>query len=196
MARKPKVDKDAVLKGAVEIINGEGIESLTMTRLAEHLGIKIPTLYNHIDGLPTLMRELSLLSVNVLNDRLNAALLGKSGPQAVLDTAQAYRSWVKEAPDLYLLGQHYVSAQSAEDLEVAEAQERLIRVALSVVASFGLSGDDALHAVRALRSLAHGFATLEVAEGFGIPLDCDESFRRLIQMFITSLAPHPSLVEK
>ena len=36
-------------------------------------------------------------------------------------------------------------------------------------------------------SLVHGFATLEIAGGFGLPLDCDESFRRLVDMFIRGL---------
>ena len=49
------------------------------------------------------------------------------------------------------------------------------------------SGDDAIHAVRALRSLIHGFATLEQGGGFGIPLDLDESFRRLIAIYIAGI---------
>jgi hypothetical protein len=55
------------------------------------------------------------------------------------------------------------------------------------MASFGLQGEDALHAVRALRSLVHGFTTLEVSGGFGMPLDLDESFRRLVDLFIAGL---------
>ena len=38
--------------------------------------------------------------------------------------------------------------------------------------------------VRAVRSVVHGFATLEAEGGFGLPLDCDESFRRMIDMLI------------
>jgi hypothetical protein len=33
----------------------------------------------------------------------------------------------------------------------------------------------------------HGFTTLEVAGGFGLPLDLDESFRLLINLFIHGL---------
>ena len=62
-----------------------------------------------------------------------------------------------------------------------------MEVALAVVASLGVQGVDALHAVRGLRSLVHGFATLEVAGGFGLPLDCDESYRRLVQNFVRGL---------
>lgn len=57
-----------------------------------------------------------------------------------------------------------------------------------MVASFGLRGEEGLHAVRGLRSVVHGFATLEVAGGFGLPLDCDESFRRLVMALASGLA--------
>jgi hypothetical protein len=54
--------------------------------------------------------------------------------------------------------------------------------------SLGLRGDDAIHAVRAFRSMVHGFATLEVAGGFGLPQDCDESFRRLVNALAAGMA--------
>ena len=53
--------------------------------------------------------------------------------------------------------------------------------------SYGLSGDDAVHAARGLRGLVHGFTTLESAGGFGLPLDLGESFRRLLQTFVRGL---------
>jgi hypothetical protein len=55
------------------------------------------------------------------------------------------------------------------------------------MASLGLQGEDAVHAARAFRSLVHGFATLEVAGGFGLPQDCDESFRRLVDALLAGL---------
>jgi hypothetical protein len=53
--------------------------------------------------------------------------------------------------------------------------------------SYGLRGEDALHAARGLRSVAHGFATLEVVNGFGSPLDLDESFDRLLRALVAGL---------
>jgi len=55
------------------------------------------------------------------------------------------------------------------------------------MASLGLQGEAAIHAVRAFRSMIHGFATLEVAGGFGLPQDCDESFHRLINALVAGL---------
>jgi hypothetical protein len=56
---------------------------------------------------------------------------------------------------------------------------------------YGLTGEDAVHAVRVLRSAMHGFVSLELMGGFGLPLNLDESFRRLIQMFIDGLRHWP-----
>ena len=55
------------------------------------------------------------------------------------------------------------------------------------MASLGLQGEDAVHALRAFRSMVHGFATLEVAGGFGLPEDCDQSFRRLVNALVAGL---------
>ena len=47
-------------------------------------------------------------------------------------------------------------------------------------AASGREGDELIHAVRALRSAVHGFAALEAAGGFGLAVDPDVSFRRLV----------------
>jgi hypothetical protein len=79
------------------------------------------------------------------------------------------------------------AVEAPGDAERDQVEARVVHVAVAVVASFGLAGDDAIHAVRALRSVVHGFATLETAGGFGIPLDLDESFRRLVAMVVAGL---------
>jgi WHG domain-containing protein len=66
-------------------------------------------------------------------------------------------------------------------------EERALKVGLAVMASLGLQGEDAIHALRAFRSMVHGFATLEIAGGFGLPEDCDESFRRLVAFLVAGL---------
>ena len=51
----------------------------------------------------------------------------------------------------------------------------------------GLQADAAIHAVRGLRAIAHGFATIEQAGGFGLAHDRDESFLRLVRAYIAGL---------
>lgn len=59
------------------------------------------------------------------------------------------------------------------------------------LASCGVSGEEAIHAARGLRSVAHGFATLEEGGGFGMDVDADESFRRLVRAFVDGLDGGP-----
>src|SRR5512136_115579 len=172
VSRKARLDKAAVVNAAAELINAEGLEALSLGRLAGQLGVQTPSLYNHIDGLPGLHRELALLSTRQLGERLGNAAIGKSGPEAVLAVAEAYRTYVKDSPGLYRAGLRSSGQQKRVDTDLQSAQERVVQIALAVVGSFGLQGEDALHAVRGLRSVVHGFATLEVVGGFGLPLDC------------------------
>jgi hypothetical protein len=52
---------------------------------------------------------------------------------------------------------------------------------------YGLADEAAIHGVCGLRSIAHGFVTLELAGGFGLALDRDESFRRLLHAYVAGL---------
>lgn len=181
------LDKAAVVEAAATILNTEGVGALTLNRLAQELGVKPPSLYNHIDGLAGLQRELAIMNARTLGERFTRAAIGQSGPAALIAVARAYRAYIKESPGVYLASLRSSGAQQPVDAELSAAEEPSLRVALAVIASFGLTGAEALHAARGLRSLVHGFATLEIAGGFGLPLDLDESFERLLQMFARAL---------
>ncbi|CAN5856000.1 TetR/AcrR family transcriptional regulator [soil metagenome] len=187
MARRARLDKMTVVNAAADLVNAEGLQALSLSRLAEHLGIQTPSLYNHIEGLPGLQRELSLLSARLLGDRLGPSAIGKAGPTALLALAQAYRAYIKENPGLYMTSLRAAGTQTPVDAELKAAEDRVVEIGMAVVGSLGLAGEDALHAVRGLRSVVHGFATLEIVGGFGLPLDCDESFHRLVTMLIQGL---------
>jgi AcrR family transcriptional regulator len=181
------LDRSAVVRAAAELVNAAGIDALTINRLARQLNVQPPSLYNHISGLPGLWRELALLNAQNLCDRLTTAAIGKSGPEGVRALAKAYRAYIIEFPGLYQASLRASGTLPEPDPQLSAAEDRVVRVALAVVESFRLSGADAIHAVRALRSVIHGFATLEVAGGFGLPLDLDESFNRLIEMCILGM---------
>jgi AcrR family transcriptional regulator len=184
MPRRAGLDRASVVAAAVTLVNREGMAALSLKRLADTLSVQTPSLYNHVDGLPGLERELTLLSIRQLGDALAAAAIGKSGATAVAALLDAYRAFINANPGLV---SYTVRPAAPEDTERVKAEVHIVHVAMAIVASFGLAGDDAIHAVRALRSAVHGFATLETAGGFGIPLDLDESFRRLVATVVAGL---------
>ena len=187
MPPKAGLNKAIIVQAAADLVNTEGVDGLTLNRLANKLGVQTPSLYNHIDGLPGLQRELSLLNAHRLGDRLEKAAVGKSGPEAIRQVAQAYRAYIKDNPGVYLSSLRASGSLPQGDEALEAEEDRIVEIGLAVVASFGLNGEAGLHAVRGLRSVVHGFATLEIAGGFGLPLDCDESFQRLVQMLISAL---------
>jgi AcrR family transcriptional regulator len=187
MSPRSNLTKAFVVQAAADLINAEGLQALSLNRLAEKLGIRTPSLYNHVDGLPGLTRELSILNARNLAECLSEAAIGQSKAELVKSVMQAYRAYIKENTGLYLSTLRVSGTQEEVDPELEKEEARSLKVGLAVMASFGLEGEQAVHALRGLRSLVHGFATLEVSGGFGMPLDLDESFHRLVDLFVAGL---------
>ena len=166
------------------MVDVEGADALTLAALAERLGVRTPSLYNHVAGLAGLRRELALYSTRQLGACLARATIGKTTDDALLSLAVAFRGYICAHPGLYGLTVKASRPQEPADAEMIAAEDDVVQIGLAVLASYGLHGQAAVHAVRGLRSVVHGFATLEIAGGFGLPLDTDESFRLLMRMLI------------
>lgn len=194
MARRPGLSRARVVDAAAEMIDREGPEALSLAALAQSLGIRTPSLYNHVGGLDDLRGALRLRGLEALEERLGRSAVGLSRGDALRAVAEAYRAFAREHPGLYSLTLRAVGHQpeAARDAAAADAAgARLIGIVLSVLRGYGIEGDDALHATRALRSSLHGFVALEAGGAFGLPLDLDESFERLVAMHDAVLAGSP-----
>lgn len=152
--------------------------TLTLATLAGRLGVRVPSLYKHVDGLDDLHRRLAAAGVADLTDRLGAATVGRSGRDALRACATAWRGYAREHPGRYAAVQ-----RATDEPEV----ERLVSIVYAVLRGYGLAGDAAVHATRAVRSALHGFCVLEASGGFGLPQDVDTSFDALVDLLHTGL---------
>ncbi len=184
MSHRAGLDQKAVVQAAAELVDRSGIEQLTLARLAQKLGIRVPSLYNHVAGLAGLRREMALLARQEVIVTFRRAATGKAGDEAILALANASRAYAKEHPGLYALAQ---LALDPDDSELQAASQEIVDIIVAVLAYYGLSDEDALHAVRGLRSIIHGFVSLETSGGFGLPLNLDESYYRLVKVFTDGL---------
>jgi AcrR family transcriptional regulator len=182
MARKvgPSLDQTTVIATAADLADAQGLEGLTLAALAARLGIQTPSLYNYVSGLAGLRRDLALVGLRELLARLQRAAVGKAGGEALAAFAHAYRAFAHAHPGLYAAT---LRAPQKDDAAWTAASDDLVGLVLAVLAGYGLEGEDALHATRGLRSLLHGFVALEAVGGFGLPLDLDESYDRLVRLF-------------
>jgi AcrR family transcriptional regulator len=175
----------AVIDQAAAIANAEGLEAVTLARIAEALGVRSPSLYKHVDGLPAIRRALAVRGLGEASARLERATVGKARDEALFALAHAYWRFAREQPGLYAAS---VVAPRPGENDVAVAGERLMGTVLAVLAGYGISGTDALHAARGLRAVVHGFVSLDLAGAFRLKLDLAESFDRLLAAFARGLA--------
>jgi AcrR family transcriptional regulator len=186
MTRKPgsRLDSEQVLRAAAALIDEEGWEQLSLTRLAERLDIRTPSLYNHVASLEQLRRDLRVLGARGLTARLTKAAAGRSGSEAIYAIGHAYRAYAHEHPGLYVAA---LRAADPDDAEFQAVAREAIELLTTLLEPFGLTEMRALHVVRGLRSLAHGFVSLEAAGGFGLPVNLDESYTFLLRVYIAGL---------
>jgi len=184
MAKRVGIDRDAVIRAAAKIADDNGWDALTLASVAKKLRIRSPSLYNHVGGLEGIRRELKLLALRDLNAALTRATIGKSRDDAVRALAAAYRAFVKRHRGTYTAT---MVAAPKNDPALEAAAGNIVETILSVLSGYGLDRREGIHAIRALRSTVHGFAALEIAGGFGIPLDVDKSFDWLVSALLKGL---------
>jgi AcrR family transcriptional regulator len=172
------LDHDTVVAAAATIADAEGLEAVTLARVAADLGVKAPSLYNHVAGRDGLLRGIALLGLAELATTLRDAAVGRSGDDALLAAAQAYREYVLTHPGRYAAGA--ITAPTPDDQDHQLAGAAVLDTLTAILRGWNLSPDDTIHALRAIRSSIHGFTTLESSSGFGLSQDVDESFTRLI----------------
>jgi AcrR family transcriptional regulator len=164
----------AVVEAAARIADADGLDAVTLARLAGVLGVRTPSLYSHIGGLDDLRQRLAARGAAELADAMQEAAAGRARGDALRAVAAAYRDYAREHPG------SYAAAQRAALVAGGDAGARAVRVFTAVLAGYGLAGDDAIHATRAVRAALHGFAALEAGGGFGMRQSVDESFERLV----------------
>ena len=185
MAPRAGLDREAVVAAAIEIVDREGVRALSLARLADQLGVRTPSLYNHIDGQAGLRKALWIHSVCDLGDVLRTSILGRSGDDALFSFAAAFREYAMRYPGRYQLT---MAPAAPFDDEMRAALHRSNEAFQAVIRSYGVSGAQARRAGRAFRAAVHGFVVLE-SENFMGSRDRDDSFQYMVRLFAQGLRP-------
>jgi AcrR family transcriptional regulator len=162
-----------------------GLSHVTLAALAQRLGVRQPSLYKHIEGMAGLQRAIAVRAKAELAEVLGRAAVGRSRGDAVVSIAAAYRRWALDHPGRYAAVQRApVPGDDGDEM----ASRAVVEVVADVMAGFELHEDDAIDAIRALRAALHGFVSLETGGGFGLPVDVNRSFDRLVAGLVTALS--------
>jgi AcrR family transcriptional regulator len=186
MSPRPKIGLEIsyIIEAAGEIADQYGVQEVTLANLAKKLGIRPPSLYNHFDGLTGLRKKLAIHGMEKLYKVMADAAIGVSGTEAVLSVSLAYVNFARKHPGIY---EATLLAPDPEDVDVQQAGEKIVDLSVRILQAYHLEGESALHAVRGLRSILHGFSSLEQKGGFKIALDLDESLMVIIKAFLAGI---------
>ncbi len=172
------LDPAVVTRAAADVADEVGLVRLSMSLVAERLGVRGPSLYKHVEGLTDLTRRIAVLAATELGDELRDAMQGLAGTDALAAAAQTTRAYVMRHPGRYAATVGIRPDGPDDPLAVALA--RTLDSFAAVLRGYRLPPGDTIHALRMLRSVLHGFATLEASDGFQMGTDVDESFAWMV----------------
>lgn len=159
-ARSAKLSRDIVVNAALTFLDREGWDALTINALAAHLGTKGPSLYNHVHSLDDLRRTVRMRVIGDIIGMLNTVCEGRTGDDAVLVMASAYRSYARHHPGRYSAFTRLPFGD--DDPEYSAATKAAAAPVIAVLGSYGLTGEDAFNAALEFWSAMHGFVLLEM----------------------------------
>lgn len=178
----------AIALDLVDEGGGPGFDRLTLAAVASRAGVAVPSLYKHVASLDDLRRLVAIASVAELTRVLATATIGRSGADALREAADAVRRYAGVHPARYAAAQVAPDLSDPSDAELAARAGETIAVLAAALRGFALPEESTVDAIRMLRSAIHGFVTLELNGGFGLPDDLDRSFRLLIDGVIAGIA--------
>ena len=176
-----------VVAAAVEAVDQVGFDGLTLASIAASAGVAVPSLYKHVSSLADLRREVAIVSVNQLTAAMTDATTGRAKGDAVRGMADAIRGFARRHPGRYAAAQVAPRLDDPADAELALAAARTVDVAAAVLRGFELPAEDTIDSIRIVRSAVHGFVSLELGGGFGLPDDLDHTFGMLVDTVVAGI---------
>lgn len=155
-----QTDRETIIETACALIEQDGVENLSLGKLAAQLGIKAPSLYRHIANKDALLHAVIELTFLRLFEAYDAVLASASDDPVdqILELSRVHRSFAHAHPNTYML------AYTVPDPVIPANPDMLLERAIiiqKIVAQ--ISGEESsLSALRGLLALVHGFATLEL----------------------------------
>ena len=124
-----QITRDGLVEQAWGIAARDGVEGLSLTRIAEALGVKAPSLYNHMKGKAELLKAVNALTIRRLFDTMDtvaADFAPEDSHACLVAVAEAYRTFAHTHPMPYALAFATTDPAARSDL-LKEAQEMIAR---------------------------------------------------------------------
>lgn len=182
---KNGITKEKIVNKAVLLIEKSGISNFSLQTLSKALNIKPASLYNHISGIDDLLIDVCLYALKKQSAAQLKAIEGKTGSDAIIALANAYRLFAKEHKHLYRL---IINTAVSYGEKFSEISKYIVEPFFNVLEYTSLTEKEKIHWQRILRGIINGFISQEDAGFFShFPADVNESFEIAIKCYIIGL---------
>lgn len=180
------LNKGIIVAEAVSYIENTGEPTISLHELARRLGIKTPSLYNHIANTKELQYEIFKYAIDKFVTNQKEAIAGKEKDEAVRAFAEAYHTFATDNKGLYRL---IMSIPSAKDERAKETALPLLNMVVEILSEYGLSEAGIAHWQRVFRAILHGFISQEDLGYFYYysEIDVKESRKVAVECFLKGL---------
>jgi AcrR family transcriptional regulator len=161
---RQRLSRERIVAAAMRIMDAEGLEAVSMRRVAHELGVEAMSLYHHVKDKEDLLDGICELVMS----EFRFPEPSDDWERVARDGARAWRDVVRSHPSCMRL-----FAERRKPVTRPEAL-RPMEFALSVIRSAGLSERDAVLAFRAFGGYIQGSIMTEISPMVGEPSDGHE----------------------
>lgn len=184
MSPRAQISLTKILEAAIDICDEEGYEKLALSSISERLGIKTPSLYNHIQSLSDLKQKMAYSGLQIMYDSIVHSVIGCIGDDAITSASKAYIAFVSNHPGLYSA---IAKVPDPYEPQFDALSNQLVKVFIKLFGVYDLSEEESIHAVRGLRSMLYGFSSIQMDFGFRLNYSQEDSLNFVIKTFLTGL---------
>ena len=178
-----KTSYQQIVATARQLIEEQGLDSLSMQTVAEGVGIRAPSLYKHVHNRAQLIRSVVEYTQAELGETLALAAQMNDPTADLRAMVYAYRAFAHQYPTVYKL---LYSSLSPEMEPSAEVSAAAVTTLLGTVTKL-VGQERSLEAARMLVAFTHGFVNIELAGAFRLGGSVESAFDFGVETLISAL---------
>jgi len=178
VASKAPLNAERTLQVALVIADEEGLEAVTMRRLARELGVEAASLYHHVNGKNHILDGL----VEVVAAEIERPVPSQDWRTAIIERAVSTRAVLRRHP--------WAVSLMASRTSPGPATLGLLETGIRCFREGGFSVLQAAHAISVVDSYVHGFVLQEVNLPFRDESELSTMTRAIMETFPASEFPY------
>lgn len=179
-----KITKEKIIKITSDIANQKGLSSISLKVIAEELGIKTPSLYNHIESLDDLLRGVAHVGMREMNDKMKESVIGKIGDESIIVVGVEYFKYIIVNPGIYEVIQWVGWHRNDETNFILSDYQELLK---KLIRSCNFREEKIEDILTLITSIFHGYSSLELAKALEDKEDVLLKFEENLDVVLSGL---------